>query len=86
MLKAPHTDLIFGGLNCKTGSEVVSELNGGLDKAAYISRYAIKLQCLLGIDAELATQSAEASFEDWDGVYTPEEAADDEAGYWAADI
>jgi len=41
-----------------------------------------KIMALLGIPASNANWMAEAAFEEWDGIDTPEDCAEDEASYW----
>lgn len=53
-------------------------------KPEFIKRYVEGLKPL-GLSVEMATASAEASFEQWDGIDTPEECAEDEMQAWAAD-
>jgi hypothetical protein len=62
-----------------------SELKDGLCENEFVKRYSAKFKEKLKCDDQLATQSAEAAFEYWDGVDTPEEMADEDLSYWAAD-
>jgi hypothetical protein len=48
----------------------------------FIARFVLKIKTLLSIEDIVAKQCAEATFEDWDGIDTPEECAESEANYW----
>ena len=54
-------------------------------KSQFIEQYIEALKPL-GLSVEMATESAEASFEQWDGIDTPEECAEEEMHAWAADV
>lgn len=49
---------------------------------AFSSRFIPKIIELLDIDMRLAKDTADAAYFMWDGIGTPEEAAEEEASYW----
>ena len=57
-----------------------------MKKGEFIRRFAKHIIPQLLIDEHMALQAAEASWEDWDGIYTPEEMADEEVYAWASSI
>jgi len=87
---------MWGKFRCKHGvhedyrcpvCEGVSEssLTGLLcKKSEFVKRYIDRLKPLC-LAVKMANDSAEAAFEQWDGVDTPEDCADYEMECWAAD-
>ena len=49
---------------------------------AFSARYVPKIIELLDIDMRLARETADTAYFMWDGIDTPEEAAEEEASYW----
>ena len=56
-----------------------------MEKNEFINRYMEKAIALLGVRPSFALDMAEGAWDGWDGVFTPEEEAEEEAYYWAAD-
>jgi hypothetical protein len=67
------------------GTEASSGCSAGLcTKPEFMKRYIDRIKPL-ALTMQMAIESAEAAFEQWDKVDTPEDCADYEMECWAAD-
>jgi len=53
-----------------------------MEKLEFIKRYIDEMVKLTKMEVVTASNIAETSFADWDGVYTPEEMVHEELTYW----
>ena len=57
-----------------------------MTRGEFLRRYAKQISIQLEIDETICCQSADAGWEMWDGIDTPEEMADDEVIEWAYNL
>ena len=60
----------------------MSNCENEITEYEFIGRFLKAIKPLLGLDLDAARSVAEASYEDWDKIDTPEECAASEASYW----
>lgn len=53
-----------------------------MEKSEFIERYVTEIMRYTRMERRVAIDIAETSFEDWDGVDTPEEGVHEELSYW----